>query len=404
MIEMEKQVITSFLLGNNLEYTNYLEPNEFQFFPKTMESIKEQYTLEGAISILEVSKKSEFKLKELAEMMKDCFPILFKDYYRQLKEVSVKQRLKSTIQTVEGIDSNFKKNISSLINEIESISADLSEENTDMYIEYIKELDIRANNKTQINIGIPKIDSVTGGLKKQEFTVVAARTGVGKSALALQIAENVSNDTKVLFISLEMSKNQIIDRLIFKHSSIEQYRIKSGNLKLDDWEQLRNTMEGLPKNIIMLEKTTTLQGVRNAVERHAPDLLIIDHIGLLKGGKFNSKREETVHITNTLKLMTTEYNISIIGLAQINRNGDGRIPTLADLKESGSIEEDANNIIVIHNAAREDGIFLAGDFDRIEANNGTPVLIMLAKNRQGETVAVKSIYIKNKLTFREVTK
>lgn len=215
--------------------------------------------------------------------------------------------------------------------------------------------------------------------------------GVGKSTLALQIAQNVAiNGVTVCFISLEMSSNQIIHKLISRNSRVNSNLLRSGNLSQEQLEKVTNAyadIMGLP--FIILEKTTSIQQIeiqaRKLKKTKNLGLLVIDYLQLVRNkGKFNNREQEVADISRTLKLLSLELKIPIIALCQLNRNATRQKPTLADMRESGSIEQDADNVLFIYQ-----------EEDTVEKNNIIKVVLDLQKQRAGGTGIAKMTFNKN---------
>ena len=218
-------------------------------------------------------------------------------------------------------------------------------------LDLINEIDARKENKRKLSYGIPSLDKRTNGIHKQNLVIVAGRPGIGKSALALQIAShNCERKSKVLFASLEMGETELLERMVMHLSDIDTYNMKTGNLTKYEWNQISLATDRIaeyPLNINTAVRTPSQ--LRVEIARTQPDLVIVDQLGLLRDeNRVNSRREEIVNITRKLKLMAMDFDVPVIALAQINRDASETIPTLANLKESGSIEEDANVVIMLH--------------------------------------------------------
>lgn len=181
-----------------------------------------------------------------------------------------------------------------------------------------------------------------------------------------------------------MSDTQLIKKLIAKKSMVNSYRIRRGTLETEDFEKIINaTNEIMKYNFTILTNCQTLKKIESEIRKNKKrghvDLVVIDYIQLIKNnGKFNSREQEVADITRTLKLITLELDIPIIGLCQLNRNAVRNEPTLADLRESGSIEQDADNVIFLYNEDEST--------ERI-----IDVTLKVAKQRAGET---GKIYLK----------
>ena len=205
---------------------------------------------------------------------------------------------------------------------------------------------------------------------------------MGKTTLGLQIAEHVaSKGVNVGIISLEMSDYQVIQKMLARKTRINSYKMRMSTLEQDDLNKIAiasSEIAELP--IHLITNAMTLQQIetvtRKLKNKKDLSLLIIDYIQLVKNkGKFNNREQEVADITRTLKLLSLELNIAIVGLCQVNRNASKNEPTLADLRESGSIEQDADNVLFL--------------YKENENTEGTleDITLKVAKQRAGETGA-----------------
>lgn len=281
-----------------------------------------------------------------------------------------------------------------IIDEISKITSREEKEKT--FIQKIADatLEIENNWKNQsdysLYTGIYDLDSMICGLHKQELTIIGARPGVGKTTLALQIAEKIAgNDKNVLFVSLEMSDTQLIQKMIARTGNVKSYRMRMGTIEDEDWNKISRAIQKLSDlNFNTNSKIRTIQRLeleaRKLKNRGKLDLLIIDYIQLLKSkDKFNSREQEVADISRRLKLISLELDIPVIALCQLNRNASNNEPNLSDLRESGSLEQDADNVIFLHQEDPESNI----------------VTLKIAKQRAGETGKLAVMFKKDISTF-----
>lgn len=210
--------------------------------------------------------------------------------------------------------------------------------------------------------GFHDLDSLTQGFQKSDLIIIAGRPSMGKTALGLNIAINVIQDSKlpVLFFSLEMSKEQIMYRLLAMETEIDQMRLRSGKLKQKDWIKLNEIIKIISKFPLFIDDTSNLstQDIRSEIktiifEQNQIGLIIIDYLQLMQNSKVKSENrvQELSQITRSLKTLAREFNIPIIALSQLSRNVENRIdkkPILSDLRESGSIEQDADIVLMLY--------------------------------------------------------
>lgn len=239
--------------------------------------------------------------------------------------------------------------------------------------------------------GIRELDSTITGLNRSDLIIVAARPGVGKTSLALNIARHVAvtKGRKVAFFSLEMGKEQLASRLLASEALVEGTKLRSGDLANDEWTRLVEASDILGKAPLYLDDSPdiTAQKMKAKLLRLKDvDLVMVDYLQLMTSPKRSDNRvNEVAEITRSLKIMAKELNVPVVALSQLRRpterTKDHR-PGLSELRDSGSIEQDADIVMFLHreayNAISEGGE-MSEDMDQ---NAG---LIIVAKNRHGET-------------------
>ncbi len=213
-----------------------------------------------------------------------------------------------------------------------------------------------------INSGFHDLDSFTQGFQKSDLIVIAGRPSMGKTALSLNIGLNICKNLNlpVLFFSLEMSKEQLTYRLLTHETTIPSTRLKTGNLYQQDWVILNNTIQNLSALPLFIDDTPnpSIQDIKSKIkkvifEQNQIGLIIIDYLQLMQNPKFSisNRTQELSQITRSLKNLAREYQVPIIALSQLSRNVENRInkrPILSDLRESGSIEQDADLVLMLY--------------------------------------------------------
>jgi replicative DNA helicase len=247
---------------------------------------------------------------------------------------------------------------------------------------------------TGIPSGFPALDRITSGWQNSDLIIIAARPGMGKTSFTLSLARNAAIHTKksVAFFSLEMSKEQLVTRLISSETELESEKLKKGNLKPFEWTQLTTKAEALAEAPIFIDDTPGINifelraKCRRLKRRHNIDLVIIDYLQLMSGtnteGRNSNREQEISNISRSLKGIAKELNIPIIALSQLNRSvetrGGEKRPQLSDLRESGAIEQDADMVAFIYRpeyyqlSTADDGSSLKGLAE-----------IIIAKHRNG---------------------
>lgn len=260
-----------------------------------------------------------------------------------------------------------------------------------------------------IPTGYKDMDNVLAGLQKSDLFILAARPSMGKTAFVLNLAHNVAIQSKepVLIFSLEMSKEQLVDRLLAMESGVDAWALRTGNLTDADFEKLGHAMGVLSEAPIYIDDTPgiTVSDMRTKARReahqHKLGLVIVDYLQLMSGGsKYGgdgNRVQEISEISRGLKGMARELDVPLIALSQLSRSVESRspqIPQLADLRESGSIEQDADVVAFIY---RED--YYNPDTDR---HNITDILVK--KHRNGPLGNIELYFDKDKQRFRSIDK
>lgn len=272
-------------------------------------------------------------------------------------------------------------------------------------------LDELHKNKGQIR-GVPTgwrdLDNMTAGLQRSDLIILAARPAMGKTTLVTNLAYNVASKAKqaVLFFSLEMSKEQLVDRMLADAAGVDSWNIRTGNLSDDDFEKLSNAMGEMAEAPIYIDDTpgVSILEMRTKARRQAHTqplgLIIVDYLQLMSGsGTRNSDNrvQEVSEISRGLKLIARELNVPVIALSQLSRSVESRspqIPQLADLRESGSIEQDADIVMFIY---RE-------QYYKPETERQNVTDLIIAKHRNGPVGRVELYFHPERLKFMTLDK
>jgi len=253
-----------------------------------------------------------------------------------------------------------------------------------------------------VRTGYRDLDNMTAGLQRSDLIILAARPAMGKTTLVTNLMYNVATIAKqsVLFFSLEMSKEQLVDRMLADASGVDSWNIRTGNLSDEDFSKLSEAMGEMAEAPIFIDDTPGLSvlEMRTKARRAAHDqplgLIIIDYLQLMQGsGRHDGNRvQEVSEISRGLKLIARELNVPVIALSQLSRTVENRspqIPQLADLRESGSIEQDADIVMFIYREA-----YYNPDTER---ENITDLII--AKHRNGPVGKVELYFHPERLRF-----
>jgi len=258
-----------------------------------------------------------------------------------------------------------------------------------------------------IPTGYKALDSVLAGLQRSDLFVIAARPSMGKSALVLNLAHNIAIQSKesILLFSLEMSKEQLVDRLLAMESGVDAWALRTGNLTDADFEKIGRAMGTLSEANIFIDDSPgiTVSDLRTKARRlahqHGVGLIIVDYLQLMSGGSrfgnSDNRVQEVSEISRGLKGVARELNVPVIALSQLSRSVESRspqIPQLADLRESGSIEQDSDVVAFIY---RE-------DYYNPETENKNIMTILIKKHRNGPTGNVDLYFDRDKQRIRSL--
>ena len=264
----------------------------------------------------------------------------------------------------------------------------------DIVINAIDHVETIYENKgglTGIDTGFTDLNNMTSGLQKSDLVLVAARPSMGKTAFTLNIATFAAmHGHTVAFFSLEMSKEQLVQRMLCSEGGIDSQRLRTGTLGDEDWSNLIATADKVSKAKLFIDDTAGIgvmelrSKARRLKAEHGLDLIVIDYLQLMQGrskGGDNSRQQEVSEISRSLKALARELDVPVVALSQLSRSVESRTvkkPMLSDLRESGSIEQDADVVMFLH----RESMYNPGEEDEGE------VKCIVAKNRHGETGSV----------------
>ncbi len=340
------------------------------------------------------------------------------DYYIQtVEENAILRRLIETANEIategyrndesinEILDSSEKKILSIVKNrkssEFRSIKEVLAKTQSDL--ERLSEF---KNEITGLATGWYDLDKLTTGLHPNEFIIIAARPAMGKTAFALNLATHaaMTQNKSVAVFNLEMSAEQLAMRILSSLGQIEGFKLRTGNLMNNDWKRINEAISQLSNTNLVIDDTPgiTIGEIRAKCRRLASSekglaLVVIDYLQLISGGKnYGANRQQEVSdISRSLKTLAMELNVPIIALSQLSRSVEGREdkrPIMSDLRESGSIEQDADIVSFLY---RDD---YYNKEARTEDNTSISELI-IGKHRNGPTTTIELLFKKNTSTF-----
>ncbi len=271
----------------------------------------------------------------------------------------------------------------------------------------VEQLAQRKEMITGVPTGFPELDKMTAGLQPSDLIILAGRPSMGKTAFAMNIAQNaaVVNKIGVAVFSLEMSKEQLTMRLLCSTGHVDSQRVRTGRLQDDDWPKLARAVGMLEESPMYIDDTAAISvlemraKVRRLSAQHPLGLIIVDYLQLMQGrGKIENRTQEISEISRSLKAMAKELKVPVIALSQLNRSLESRTdkrPMMSDLRESGAIEQDADVICFIY----RDEVY-----NKAEDNPQKGISeIIIGKQRNGPTGTVKLTFIKEFTMFESLS-
>ncbi len=258
---------------------------------------------------------------------------------------------------------------------------------------------------TGVPAGFTDLDNLTGGFQPSDLIIIAGRPSQGKTALVLSLARNASvlHDVPIAFFSLEMSVQQLVMRLMCAEARVDAHKVRTGRLPEDEWRKLSVSVGRLYKAKIFIDDTPSLgilelrAKARRLKAEHNIGLVVVDYLQLMQGPRNAQSREQEISaISRSLKALAKELNIPVIALSQLNRSVEARTdkrPALADLRESGAIEQDADVVLFVHRPEMY-GLEAQGG----ESSEGLAEII-IGKQRNGPTDTIRLQFVKQYARF-----
>lgn len=336
-------------------------------------------------------------IRTLSEAVPDALNI--KDYARIVKEKSILRQLISAAGEISESAYSEQESVASILDHAENLIFKIAQGRDTQNFKHIREVlqdvyghlqELRTNAEaTQgTKTGFSLLDRVLAGMGKSDLVLIGARPGMGKTSFALNIATNVAKQTKkaVCIFSLEMSAEQLVNRVLASEALVNSYALRTGELTPEDWEHLAVASGELSGCDILIDDTSgmTVTAMKAKLRRvQNLGLVVIDYLGLMQGDRHNDNRvQEVSEISRSLKIMAKELMVPVICCAQLSRGPESRTdkkPMLSDLRDSGAIEQDADTVIFLYRS----------EYYKTDetANNQTTSIaeVIIAKNRHGST-------------------
>jgi len=340
-------------------------------------------------------------------------------YARIVKEKAILRSLIATATEILQKTYNAGSDVDSVLDQAEQAIFEISENKIrpsfytirEVVKDNFKELERLAERKdliTGVPTGFDKLDEITSGLQRSDLIIIAGRPSTGKTAFALNIAQNAAlkSGVPVAVFSLEMAKEQLVFRMLSAEARVDSQRLRKGFLGETDWKKLVKASSDLSEAPIYIDDSAgiTVLEMKAKSRRLKADaglgLIILDYLQLMKGGAYKESREQEIsEISRSLKGLAKELSVPVIALSQLNRKVEDRTnrrPQMADLRESGAIEQDADVIAFIY----RDEVY-----NRSEDNPDKGIAeIIIGKQRNGPTGTVKLAFLEKYTSFENLAR
>lgn len=340
-------------------------------------------------------------------------------YSRIVEEKSILRRLIRTATKIVSEGFSSEDEVDSILNDAEKTILDVSQRKKvgafktikDVLVEAYDNIELLQNRDgdiTGIPTGFLELDRMTAGFQKNDLIIVAARPSVGKTAFALNIAQNVATktDENVAIFSLEMGAEQLVMRMLCAEGNIDAQRLRTGRLEEEDWQKLTMAMGSLSNAGIYIDDTPGIRvndiraKCRRLKQEQGLGMILIDYLQLIQGDRGNrseNRQQEVSEISRTLKEIARELEVPVIALSQLSRGVESRQdkrPMMSDIRESGSIEQDADIVAFLYR----------DDYYDKESENQNIIEIIIAKQRNGPVGTVELAFVKEYNKFVNLDK
>ena len=341
------------------------------------------------------------------------------EYIKIVREKAIRRRLIETAQQIETDSYNWDSSLYELLDKSEKNMMTISKTRTGSEFRSIQEVLFKAQEDleklsqlkgeiTGLPTGFYELDKITSGLHPSQLIIIAARPAMGKTAFALNLATNAAKASgkKVAIFNLEMNAEQLAMRMLSSEGQIDGIKLTKGRLEHNDWKRLNEAISRLAETNIYINDnlSITLNEMRAVCRRLASEgdlgLIVIDYLQLINLGTFTGNRQQEIsEISRSLKTLAMELGIPIIALAQLSRSveaRDDKRPMLSDLRESGSIEQDADLVAFLY---RDDYYNKEASIDE----NTSQSEFIIRKHRNGPTATIDLVFKRNTSTFVNYT-
>ncbi|AFR99130.1 replicative DNA helicase [Lentilactobacillus buchneri] len=442
-IDAEKAVLGSIFLSTDalVESMEFLEPDDFykhahQIIYQDMVTLNDRDEAIDVVTITNILTEQnnlddvggmEY-IADLAGSVPTAANVAY--YAKIVKDKAILRRLIQTATNIVTNSYNTDDDVTTVLDDAERDIMNVAENRTQSGFKPIKEVLNNAFNEidrlsqegdavTGLSTGYPELDKITTGLHSDELIILAARPAVGKTAFALNLAQNVGTktDKTVAIFSLEMSAESLVNRMLCAEGSIDANHLRTGQLTEDEWQNLVVAMGSLSRANIYMDDTAGIKmsEIRAKCRRLAKEtgnlgLVVVDYLQLIEGSNAENRQQEVSGISRQLKKLAKELHVPVIALSQLSRGVEQRQdkrPVLSDIRESGSIEQDADIVAFLYRddyyRDEDDDSDDSGSEGEDDENNVGEVEVIIEKNRSGPRGTVKLLFVKSYNKFSSIS-
>lgn len=444
-IDAEKAVLGSIFLSTDalIEAMEYLEPDDFykrahQIIFKDMVELNDRDQAVDVVTITNLLTEQnnlddvggmEY-IADLAGSVPTAANITY--YAKIVKDKSLLRRLIQTATNIVTNSYSTDDDITTVLDDAERDIMNVAENRNQSGFKAIKDVLNSAFNEidrlsqagdtvTGVSTGYPELDKITTGLHEDELIILAARPAVGKTAFALNLAQSVGTktDKTVAIFSLEMSAESLVNRMLCAEGSINANHLRTGQLTEDEWQNLVVAMGSLSRANIFIDDTAGIKmsEIRAKCRRLAKEsgnlgLVVVDYLQLIEGSNAENRQQEVSGISRQLKKLAKELHVPVIALSQLSRGVEQRQdkrPVLSDIRESGSIEQDADIVAFLYrddyyrDEDEDDDDQSSGSSGEDDENDVGEVEVIIEKNRSGPRGTVKLLFVKSYNKFSSIS-
>ncbi|MEN2306775.1 replicative DNA helicase [Lentilactobacillus parabuchneri] len=442
-IDAEKAVLGSIFLSTDalVESMEFLEPDDFykhahQIIYKDMVELNDRDEAIDVVTITNIlTEQNNLEdvggMEYIADLAGSVPTAANVTYYAKIvKDKAILRRLIQTATNIVTNSYNTDDDVTTVLDDAERDIMNVAENRTQSGFKPIKEVLNNAFNEidrlsqegdavTGLSTGYHELDKITTGLHSDELVILAARPAVGKTAFALNLAQNVGTktDKTVAIFSLEMSAESLVNRMLCAEGSIDANHLRTGQLTKDEWQNLVVAMGSLSRANIYMDDTAGIKmsEIRAKCRRLAKEtgnlgLVVVDYLQLIEGSNAENRQQEVSGISRQLKKLAKELHVPVIALSQLSRGVEQRQdkrPVLSDIRESGSIEQDADIVAFLYRddyyRDEDDDDDDSGSENEDDENNVGEVEVIIEKNRSGPRGTVKLLFVKSYNKFSSIS-